>query len=107
MTIRTLTLAVVLVTAVVAVADSTYQVRKQDTLSKVSKKFGITAEELASANNLKVDSHLRAGTTLTIPDMSSTVSSTPSSSSEAIGEVEVTAINVIRDTIQRSLELGK
>ena len=82
MTIRTLTLAVVLLTSVGAVAEQSYKVHRGDTLAKVSKHFGISADALKKANNLD-SSNLRRGQVLVIP--------AKEVASQSIGKAEVIA----------------
>jgi cell wall-associated NlpC family hydrolase len=85
LTIRTLTLAVALFTTVAAVAESTYQVRRGDTLSKISHKLGVPVEALRKANNLDHSAHLSRGQILTIPS----ASASESVSAQPIGQAEV------------------
>jgi len=91
LTIRTLTLAVVLFAAVAAAAESTYTVRRGDTLRKISKRFGVSQDALLSANGLEKSSELKRGQTLTIPG-----SQTSSKSlGKKIGTAEVVIDNAI------------
>jgi cell wall-associated NlpC family hydrolase len=50
-----------------AVYAETYTVKNGDSLSKISKKFGVSESEIKNANNLK-SSKLKSGTKLSIPD---------------------------------------
>ena len=87
MTIRTLTLAAVLLTTVAAVAETTYQVHRGDTLQKISQKYGVSVDALRKANNLESAKHLRHGLKLVIPSGDETAQA-----SASIGKAEV--INV-------------
>jgi peptidoglycan lytic transglycosylase D len=44
-----------------------YEVRRHDTIGKIARRFGISAGQLAEANDLPISSRLRPGRTLTIP----------------------------------------
>lgn len=89
MTIRTLTLAVVLLTTVAALAETTYQVHRGDTLTKISKRFGVSEDALRKANNLD-SAHLRRGQILTIPSsVSQTKVAVNETRTEPIGEAQV------------------
>jgi LysM repeat protein len=48
-------------------AARTYTVARGDNLSRIAKKFGVTAKEIMAANNMKAADRLEAGATLTIP----------------------------------------
>lgn len=50
-----------------AAACDTYRVQRGDTLKKIAARFGLTAEELAKANNLRLGARLRVGKKLCIP----------------------------------------
>lgn len=64
-------MAVILVTLLYAAfnafADSTYVVKKGDTLYSISRKYEITVAELRTANNLSENDVLKEGAKLTIP----------------------------------------
>ena len=64
-------IAVILVTLLYAAfnafADSTYVVKKGDTLYSISRKYEITVAELRTANNLSENDVLKEGAKLTIP----------------------------------------
>jgi cell wall-associated NlpC family hydrolase len=67
LTIRTLTLAVALLTTVAAVAETTYTVHRGDSLEKISKRLGVSIDALRKANGLEAKTHLRKGQVLTVP----------------------------------------
>lgn len=49
-----------------AAKPTTHSIKSGESLSSISKKYGVTVEELKRANNMK-DDNIRAGKTLTIP----------------------------------------
>ena len=79
-------LFVLLNSAVFLFADSTYVVKKGDTLYSISRKYEITVAELRTANNLSENDVLKEGAKLVIPsaDISNAaaLSSTKTSSTE-------------------------
>lgn len=79
-------LFVLLNSAVFLFADSTYVVKKGDTLYSISRKYEITVAELRTANNLSENDVLKEGAKLVIPsaDISNAaaLSSTKTSSAE-------------------------
>jgi cell wall-associated NlpC family hydrolase len=91
LTIRTLTLAVVLLTTVAAVAESTYTVKRGDTLNKISHKFGVPVDALLKANKLETGAQLHRGQALTIPSTGRSVDQAP----KGIGKAEVIGISAI------------
>jgi uncharacterized YkwD family protein len=63
-----LTLALCILTATLALADSTYTVQSGDTLGKIATKYGVTVTQLMSANpSIKSVSLIYVGQKLTIP----------------------------------------
>ena len=60
-------LFVLLNSAVFLFADSTYVVKKGDTLYSISRKYEITVAELRTANNLSENDVLKEGAKLVIP----------------------------------------
>lgn len=88
MTIRTLTLAAVLLTTVAAVAETTYQVKRGDTLKRIAQKLGVSVDSLRSANHLS-GSHLSRGQVLTIPSTSTTDCDDAASVPKPIGTVQL------------------
>jgi len=58
--------AIFLIFSPYAHADVTYTIKKGDTLSRVSKKFKVSAKEIRSLNNLKKSARLKIGKTLTV-----------------------------------------
>ena len=58
--------AILLIFSAYANADVTYTIKKGDTLSRVSKKFNVSAKEIRSLNNLKKSAKLRIGKTLIV-----------------------------------------
>ena len=85
MTIRTLTLTAVLLTTVAAVAESTYTVRRGDTLNKISQKFGVSTDAIRKANKLETATVLHRGQSITIP----------SQKPAGIGKAELVGISAI------------
>jgi len=67
LTIRTLTLAVVLLTSVAAVAEQSYKVHRGDTLAKISQRCGVSVDAIKQANDLQSE-HVHRGQVLQIPD---------------------------------------
>ncbi len=62
-----------LLTVIVPVfADTTHEVKKGETYYAISKKYGITVDELLKANGLSSNSVLKVGQKLTIPSKDST-----------------------------------
>ena len=65
-------LATLLALAVLALtgqaAARTYSVQRGDTLSAVSRRFGVSVADLAAANGLADPNHIRYGATLSIPE---------------------------------------
>ena len=58
------------------VADNTrYRVRRGDSMKSIARRYGLSVAELASANNLGINSKLKKGRRLTIPDGSAVVAS--------------------------------
>jgi LysM repeat protein len=52
---------------VASAGTRTYQVRPRDTLGGIAKKFGVSAEEIKSLNQIQDPKDLRLGQTLRIP----------------------------------------
>lgn len=48
-------------------AAKSYTVARGDTLTRIAKKFGVSAKEIMAANGMQAADHLEAGATLTIP----------------------------------------
>lgn len=88
MTIRTLTLAAALLTTVAAVAETTYKVRRGDTLSKISHKFGVSVDALRKANKLEGANSLHSGAILAIPTDSTL-------QPDGIGKAEIVGVSAI------------
>ena len=57
-------------------AENSYKVRKGDTVSRIAKKFGVSADELREANNLDSDK-LSVGRRLILPEKESVVAAPP------------------------------
>jgi LysM repeat protein len=53
-----------------APARKTYTVARGDSLSRIAKKFGVSAKEVMAANNMKNADHLEAGAEIVIPGAS-------------------------------------
>jgi len=85
LTIRTLTLAVALLSAVGAVAEQNYTVLRGDTLGKISKRLGVSEDALSSENNLTKSAHLKRGQSLVIPSSKDNADS----ASKSIGTAQV------------------
>jgi cell wall-associated NlpC family hydrolase len=58
--------AILLIFSAYANADVTYTIKKGDTLSRVSKKFKVSAKEIRSLNHLKKSAKLKIGKTLIV-----------------------------------------
>jgi LysM repeat protein len=61
-------LVLVALAAVGQAAAGRYTVREGDTLSAISRRFGVSVADLVAANHLADPNHIRYGATLTIPD---------------------------------------
>lgn len=64
---------------------TTYKVVKGDSLWYISRKYGLTIDELASSNNLPANAKLRIGQKLTIPSIGKVSTKTYKSSSKKAG----------------------
>ena len=73
-------------------ADSTYIVKKGDTLYSISRRYEITVAELRTANNLSENDVLQAGQKLTIPSADITNAAALSAVPEKKGNVPVSEI---------------
>ena len=65
---KSIIIALPFLLAVNAFCDTTYQVKKGDTLYSISKKYELTVEEIKAANNLSDTDVIKAGQNLIIPD---------------------------------------
>ncbi len=61
-----LAIAILLIFAAHAYADETYTIKKGDTLSKISKKFHVSIQEIREMNNLKKSVKLKPGQNLIV-----------------------------------------
>lgn len=59
-------LAILFIFAASAYADETYKIKKGDTLSRISKKFHVSVQEIRELNNLKKRAKLKSGQTLIV-----------------------------------------
>jgi LysM repeat protein len=66
-------LALVALAAVGQAAAGRYSVRQGDTLSAISRRFGVSISDLVAANRLADPNHIRYGATLTIPEPAAAV----------------------------------
>lgn len=86
-------------------ADSSYVVKKGDTLYSISRKYELTVAELRAANNLSENDILRAGEKLIIPsaDISNAaaLSGDSSKNEKSSAAAETTAIKTISYTVQK------
>ena len=73
-------------------ADSTYIVKKGDTLYSISRRYELTVAELRTANNLSENDVLQAGQKLTIPSADITNAAALSAVPEKKGNVPVSEI---------------
>lgn len=86
--------------------STVYIVQRGDTLSAISRRFGVTVQDLLRANNLTIDSVLQVGQQIIIPNVGAIpVTETPSASptplpSELVQPVTATPIE-IRQVIAR------
>lgn len=72
MTIRALTTAAICLAAVAASPiEKSYEVKKGDTLTKISKTFGVSPKALAKSNGLANSHNLRPGQKLIVPSQAS------------------------------------
>lgn len=63
-----LAVALVLIVALPAFADTSYTVQSGDNLSRIAARFNVTVEAIVQANQLKDPNAIRVGQTLIIPD---------------------------------------
>ena len=84
-------------------ADSTYIVKKGDTLYSISRRYELTVAELRTANNLSENDVLQAGQKLTIPSADITNAAALSAVPEKKGNVPVSEIakNTETYTVQK------
>ena len=89
---KTIIIALPFILMSAAFADTTYKVKKGDTLYSISRKYEITVAELRAANNLSENDVLKADQTLTIPEAdigtAAALSQTNSNSSSKKSEVK-------------------
>ncbi len=80
-------------------AQTSYQIRPGDTLNRIAREYGVTREQLISANNISNPNVIWAGATLIIPGNVDTLES--ASPKEAEIPVEVAASRNVSNLIER------
>jgi LysM repeat protein len=73
----------------VEASPQVHKVIKGESLTSVSRKYGVTISRVASANGLKATAGLQIGQTLVIPDGASSASSLPASVQKSIDKASV------------------
>lgn len=91
MTIRTLTMAVVLLGTAATQASMTYTVKRGDSLSRISVRLGVSVDALMRANDLSSPHKIRHGQKLVVPGTSLKELSTSRRSSSSEGTYKVQA----------------
>jgi cell wall-associated NlpC family hydrolase len=91
MTIRTLTMAVVLLGTAATQASTTYTVKQGDSLSRISARLGVSVDALMRANDLSSPHKIRQGQKLVVPGTSLRELSTSRRSSSTKGTYKVQA----------------
>ena len=85
-------IALIIAVSASVFADSTYIVKKGDTLYSISRRYELTVAELRTANNLSENDVLQAGQKLTIPSADITNAAALSAVPEKKGNVPVSEI---------------
>ena len=96
-------IALIIAVSASVFADSTYIVKKGDTLYSISRRYELTVAELRTANNLSENDVLQAGQKLTIPSADITNAAALSAVPEKKGNVPVSEIakNAETYTVQK------
>lgn len=89
MTIRTLTMAVVLLGTAATQASTTYTVKQGDSLSRISARLGVSVSALMRANDLSSPHKIRQGQKLVVPGTSLRELSTSRRSTASAGAYKV------------------
>lgn len=78
------TLALLLISAQIVLADSSYTVAAGDTLFKIAQRFGVGQQAIVTANGIANPDLVYVGQTLTIPDGSTTATTEPAPTAQPL-----------------------
>jgi len=68
-------------------AQQTYTVARGDSLTRIAKKFGVSAKDIMSANNMKDADHLEAGAEIVIPGKAGAASAAAAATPPAVADL--------------------